>query len=139
MQKKNQTVIVSNCDVISDLDYSDVLKYHKKNKALATMVVIQHENTNPYGVVTAKGNRFLGYLEKPLRIERINAGIYVFETKVFKFIQKNKYLDMNIFFSNLLKQKKNYCLSKFMRNGKILDKKNQILMDLLKHIEKFKK
>ena len=105
-KKKNQTVVVSNCDVISDLDYSDVLKYHKKNKALATMVVIQHENTNPYGVVTAKGNRFLGYLEKPLRIERINAGIYVFETKVFKFIQKNKYLDMNIFFSNLLKQKK---------------------------------
>ena len=27
------------------------------------MVVVKHENTNPYGVVTAKGNKFLGYLE----------------------------------------------------------------------------
>ena len=75
-----------------------MLKYHKKNKATATMVVMQHENVNPYGVVTAKGNKFLGYSEKPVKVERINAGIYVFESKVFKYIKKNKYLDMNIFF-----------------------------------------
>ncbi len=104
-KRKNQTVVVSNCDVISDLDYLDVLKYHKKNKATATMVVMQHENVNPYGVVTAKGNKFLGYSEKPVKVERINAGIYVFESKVFKYIKKNKYLDMNIFFLNLLRLK----------------------------------
>ncbi len=104
--KKNHTVLVTNCDILSDVDYGNIIDYHQKNKASATIVVKKFENKNPYGVITASGNRFVSFQEKPVKIENINAGIYVFENKLFRLIRKNKFLEMTDFFKVI--NKKNY-------------------------------
>ena len=103
---KNQSVIVSNCDVLSDLDYGDVVDYHNINKSDATMVIRKFENRNQYGVIKAKGNNFVNYEEKPITLENINAGIYVFNSNVFKNLNFNKKIDMTEFFLKLKKKKK---------------------------------
>ena len=100
---KDQHVLVTNCDVISDIDYFDVIKYHKFNSADVTMVVKRYETKNPFGVIETKGNNFVSYYEKPVKYENINAGIYVFNVKTFKFLKKEKYKDMNEFFEDLVK------------------------------------
>jgi len=103
---ENQTILVTNCDVISEIDYGDAIDYHELNYADATMVVHRYETQNPFGVIETKGNTFHSYHEKPIKYENINAGIYIFKTDVLKYLQNEKYKDMPEFFTELSKAKK---------------------------------
>ncbi len=103
---KDKYVLVTNCDVISEVDYADIIEYHKLNAADVTMVVKRYETKNPFGVIKTKGNNFLSYSEKPVKYENINAGIYVFNVKVFKLLKKEEHKDMNKFFEDLIRLKK---------------------------------
>ena len=103
---KDKYVLVTNCDVISDIDYADVIEYHKLNAADVTMVVKRYETKNPFGVIETKGNNFVAYYEKPVKYENINAGIYVFNIKNFKLLKKEQHKNMNEFFNELVKRGK---------------------------------
>ena len=103
---KNETIMVTNCDIISDIDYGDALDYHIKNSADATIVVHRYETRNPFGVIKAKGNKFISYQEKPIKYENINAGIYVIGTKVLKYLKNEEYIDMPDFIARLSKKKR---------------------------------
>ena len=46
----------------------------------------------------------MSFQEKPVKIENINAGIYVFENKLFRLIRKNKFLEMTDFLKQLIKK-----------------------------------
>ena len=104
--KLNEDFIVTNGDVISDVNYGDVLDFHCKNSSIATMAVRQHELRNPYGVVQIDGEDIIGFEEKPVVRSNINAGIYALSPKVMDFIEKGVYFDMPSLFENLRLQKK---------------------------------
>lgn len=104
---KNQNIIITNCDIFSDIDYANVLEYHKSNSADATMVVRHYEIANPFDVVEAKGKKFVSFKTKPLKYENINAGIYVLNSKVLKYLKNNKREDMPSFFKKLNDKKFN--------------------------------
>ncbi len=103
---KDKYVLVTNCDVISDVNYADVIRYHKNQKADVTMVIKRYEIKNSFGVIETKGNNFVSYQEKKMKYENINAGIYVFNVKNFKILKKEKHKDMNNFFEDLTKMGK---------------------------------
>ena len=54
-KQNNFPIVLCNGDVISNININNLLNFHKKNKAFATMAVIEYEHTNPFGVVTSKG------------------------------------------------------------------------------------
>ncbi len=90
--------VVSNCDIMTDFHYGELLDYHYNHKAEATMAVRNHEWENPYGVVRTKGVDIIGFEEKPVVLSHINAGVYVLEPSAINVIKKNEKLDMpNIF------------------------------------------
>ena len=97
----DQTILVTNCDIISDIDYGDALDYHITNSADATMVVRRYGTKNPFGVIKTDGNKFISHEEKPVRYENINAGIYIIETSALKFLEDEKYQEMTDFFTKL--------------------------------------
>jgi len=101
-----EAILVTNCDIVSGVDYGDVLDYHNHNSADATMVVRRYETRNPFGVIETKDNNFISYKEKPVKNENINAGIYVLESNVLKYIENENYLDMPDFFMKLKKEGK---------------------------------
>jgi len=103
---ESQTILVTNCDIISEIDYGDAIDYHELHRADATMVVHRYGTQNPFGVIETKGNTFHSYHEKPIKYENINAGIYIFKTDVLKYLQNEKYKDMPEFFKTLSKAKK---------------------------------
>ena len=98
--------IVCNGDVVSEIRFKKLLDFHVKNRAVATMAVKPHEVRNPYGVVQTNGNAIVDLKEKPIYRSYINAGVYVFDPIVLKYLNKNKVLDMNILFQDLIKKSK---------------------------------
>lgn len=86
--KISNNFIVLNCDVISDVNLNELLKFHKKNKSILTIGVKHFQYKNPYGVVISKKNRFISFKEKPNVNFTINTGIYVFNRKIIPIINK---------------------------------------------------
>ena len=92
IKKISNNFIVMNCDVITDLDLSKLLRFHKKNKSLLTISTKSYKYTNPYGVIVSRNNKFVSFSEKPAMNFEINAGIYVFNKKIINIMNK---LDIN--------------------------------------------
>jgi len=99
-------IIILNGDIISSLSISDMLDYHKENKASATMASLEFEMTNPYRVIKADNTKIVGFEEKPINKTNINAGIYIVDKKYLKHVPKKKF-DITDLFLILLKKKTN--------------------------------
>ncbi len=96
--------VVSNCDIMTDINYGELLNFHYNHNAVATMAVRSHEWENPYGVVRTKGIDIIGFEEKPVVRSHINAGVYVLEPLAINVIKKNEKLDMPNIFERLKKK-----------------------------------
>jgi NDP-sugar pyrophosphorylase family protein len=83
----DDTLIVLNGDVLTDINLLDILKYHRTKKAEATIAITRVMNPGGYGLIEAnpKG-RVVRFTEKPPEDEitgdTVNAGIYVLEPSV---------------------------------------------------------
>ena len=88
LKKISNNFVVLNCDVISDVNLNQLLKFHKKNKSILTICVKHFQYTNPYGVIVSKKNRFISFEEKPQLNFTINTGIYIFNKKIIPIIKK---------------------------------------------------
>ena len=99
-------VIIMNADIISEVDLSSLLDYHKVTDADATMATHEHVITNPYGVVRTEGISIVGLDEKPKWKSNVNAGVYVINTPVKSFIMDNEKIDMPEFFLRLINNQK---------------------------------
>ena len=75
----NKPFVVTNGDVVSDIKYAEMLKYHEKNSGHATIAVRQHVWQNPFGVIVTNGDEVIKYEEKPKISSVINAGVYVLD------------------------------------------------------------
>ncbi|MDC1510700.1 nucleotidyltransferase family protein [Gammaproteobacteria bacterium] len=87
-------VVVTNGDVLTDVNYLNLLDFHSRHSAQATMVVRQQEMQNQFGVVQIKGVEIQSFEEKPIYRCHINAGIYVLEPSVLEQLKHQQYCDM---------------------------------------------
>lgn len=93
-QEFKESFIVMNADILTELDFNDLLKAHKKSKALMSVCVREFEQQIPYGVITQKQGFIENIEEKPTQKFLVSAGIYVLENEILNLIAKNEYLDM---------------------------------------------
>ena len=100
----DKTIILSNADIISDIDYFEMLNYHNKKKSMLTVSAKIIKNTINYGNLITRGSKVSSIVEKPARDLKINAGIYVVNPKIKKFLKKNTYQDMTNLINLLAKQ-----------------------------------
>lgn len=99
--KPNSTFIVTNGDVVTDINYVEILNFHKQNNAIATMAVKRYEWQNPFGVVRTQGLEITDFEEKPITRSYVNAGIYVLEPSSLSFLKKSETCDMPILLKRL--------------------------------------
>ncbi len=95
------TIVVTNGDVMTDIRYTDLIDYHEKHGAYATMSVRSHEWENPFGVVNLSGIEIESFEEKPVVRSHINAGIYALDPQILATLETNSYLDMPDLFLRL--------------------------------------
>lgn len=93
--------VVTNGDVLSDIRYGEVLDFHVRHGAAATMAVRLHEWQHPFGVVQTDGVDIVGFEEKPVNRTHINAGIYALSPQVLAHVKPNTPLDMPSLFEQL--------------------------------------
>jgi NDP-sugar pyrophosphorylase family protein len=93
--------VVSNGDVLTDIHYGELLDFHRRHSAMATMAVRAHEWQHPFGVVHTKGVDIVGFEEKPISRSHINAGIYVLEPAALDLLGRGDRCDMPALFSRL--------------------------------------
>lgn len=93
--------VVSNGDVLTDIHYGELLDFHCRHQATATMAVRQHEWQHPFGVVRVKGVDIVGFEEKPISRSHINAGVYVLEPVVLAHLKPGERCDMPTLFARL--------------------------------------
>lgn len=90
-ERLDQTTIVFNGDILTDIDIAEILAYHREKKAVATIALAVVENPSAYGLVeTDSDGRVRRFVEKPkpeeITCNTINAGIYVLEPEVLNHI-----------------------------------------------------
>jgi len=73
-------------DILSEIDLTDFMHFHKNNAGLATVALTTVEDPSRYGVASLKGNKIVGFIEKPKKEDApsnlINAGIAIMEPEV---------------------------------------------------------
>ena len=93
--------VVTNGDVMTDIRYGELLDFHCRYQASATMAVRTHEWQHPFGVVQIKGVEIIGFEEKPMARNHINAGVYALSPDVLKELTADVACDMPILFERL--------------------------------------
>ena len=97
--RPTEPFLVTNGDVLTDIRYAEMLAFHIRHSATATMAVRLHEWQHPFGVVKTNGVDIVGFEEKPVTRSHINAGIYVLEPNVLDTISENEHCDMPTLFA----------------------------------------
>ncbi|EAK0441286.1 nucleotidyltransferase family protein [Campylobacter sp. CNRCH_2016_0050h] len=100
-----KSFIVMNGDILTKLDFDQLIQEHKKSKAVMSVVLREFEHQIPYGVVKISNNDIKDIEEKPIQKFLVSAGIYVLEPEVLKYIKKDVYLDMPNLIKRLLDKK----------------------------------
>ncbi len=91
----NETFFVMNGDVLTTLDFKKLLKFHKSQKAMATIAAHHRTVKIDLGVLQPAPNSYelTGYIEKPSYEYIVSMGIYLFTPETLRYIPKNQYLD----------------------------------------------
>jgi NDP-sugar pyrophosphorylase family protein len=112
--KLGGTFIVIASDILSDVNLSRLLAYHKKKKSIATIALTPVEDVTQFGVVMLDENdRITGFHEKPSKEEAksnlVNTGIYIFEPAILDMIPDGKVSDFGReIFPKLVADKANF-------------------------------
>lgn len=101
------TFFVSNCDIIIDEDYGEILKYHRDNHNEITVVAAIKNLAIPYGTLETKEEGLLSDIkEKPEYTFKINTGMYILEPHLIGEIPPNEFYHIT------------YLIEKLMRDGR---------------------
>lgn len=104
--KIKSTFFVSNCDIIIEQDYSEILKYHKENKNEITIVSALKHYPIPYGTIKTGENGILKDLtEKPELTFQINTGMYILEPYLLNEIPENEFFHITHLIENVKNRK----------------------------------
>jgi dTDP-glucose pyrophosphorylase len=108
--RPSEAFVVTNGDVLTDINYGEILDFHYRHNAEATMAVRSHEWEHPFGVVQTSGVDIIGIQEKPVARSNINAGIYVLSPEVLSFVPAHERYDMPFLFE-LLRSMNKRCVA----------------------------
>jgi NDP-sugar pyrophosphorylase family protein len=101
----DDTFFVSNCDIIIDQDYNEILSYHRENKNEITVVAALKNYSIPYGIFTTREDGLLdSFVEKPELILKINTGLYILEPHLIREIPQNEFYHITSLIEKLQKQ-----------------------------------
>lgn len=102
------TFFVSNCDIIIDEDYSQILKFHRDNNNEITVVAAMKNYSIPYGTLeTGDRGQLIALHEKPEITYKINTGMYILEPHLLHEIPSDRLYHITYLIDKLIKEHRN--------------------------------
>jgi NDP-mannose synthase len=90
----DETFLVMNGDILTDLDFGAVVKEHRRHEAILTVAAYKRTVKIDFGVLETDGALVRDYIEKPQLDYIVSMGIYVMEPRVRDHIKAGEYLDV---------------------------------------------
>jgi len=100
--KPQAPLLVMNGDVLTKVNFRQLLDFHATHESMATMCVREYDFQVPYGVVRIEKDRITGIDEKPVQRFFVNAGIYVLAPEALQAIPAGQFFDMPTLFETLI-------------------------------------
>lgn len=100
----DDTFLVMNGDVLSDLNYNNLIQFHHQQNSIATIAMYNKNVNIDLGII--KSNEYheiYDYIEKPTLVYQVSMGIYVFDKRVLSYIPGGKYFDLPDLIKALIK------------------------------------
>ena len=95
---------VINGDIITKINFSHMLEFHKSRKQSVTVCAKEYETKIPYGVFETSGGVITKIVEKPIYRCLVNSGIYILDPKTLSHLPEEDYLDFPTFIQKLISQ-----------------------------------
>ena len=131
----NDTILVMNSDIFTDIDYEDFYLHFKEHDADMSVAAVSYDVSVPYGILDLEGRNIKGVLEKPTYNYFANAGIYLIKKEMLGLIPNDIVFNATDLIELLVKNSKK--VVRFPLNGTWIDIGNpqeyQKAKDLLKH------
>jgi NDP-mannose synthase len=103
----DDTFLVMNADVLTTMNYADLMRYHKEKGAALTIGMYPKKIKISLGVLQMDAdNNLLGYAEKPESSYPVSMGIYVFDPSALPYIPPNDYMDLPTLAKRLMDDQK---------------------------------
>ncbi len=104
MDPPQETMLVINGDILTQVDFRTMLAYHREQHSDLTVGVLRQDLQVPYGVLECEGANVQNFSEKPVLSFLVNAGIYLLEPSVHGFIPFGQRFDMTDLIQRLLEE-----------------------------------
>jgi len=94
-------MIVINGDILTEINFNQLLAFHSDVNALATMGLNRYQYKIPYGVVEVESHQILSFSEKPTLDFFVNAGIYIIDPSIIEYLPHDEFFDMPALFTKV--------------------------------------
>ncbi len=87
--------LVINGDILTDISFSELLKFHKIKDNIATITIKERKVLTDFGVIETNAlGELTDYIEKPEHKSFVSTGIYIFNTRCLEYIRPNESVGM---------------------------------------------
>ena len=132
----NDTVLVMNSDLFTNIDYEDFYLHFQQHDAEMSVAAVPYNVSIPYGILDLEGRNIQGLIEKPKYNYYANAGIYLIKRKALDEIPEDTFFNATDLIEKLISQGKK--VIRYPLNGTWIDIGNpheyQKANDLVKHL-----
>lgn len=134
----NDTVLVMNSDLFTNINYEDFYLHFKEHNADMSVAAVPYSVSIPYGILDIEERRNIkGLAEKPTYDYYANAGIYLIKKSALELIPKDRFFNATDLIETLITNKKK--VIRFPLNGTWIDIGNpqeyKRANDLVKHMK----
>ncbi|MCK4463286.1 MAG: NTP transferase domain-containing protein [Candidatus Omnitrophica bacterium] len=102
--KKNESFILMNGDIVTNLNFKKFMAFHNKNKFHITVALKKIREKSPYGSIEYKGDKLIKIKEKPTRVFNASAGIYLIHNSVRQLVKKKTFFTIPGLITDALKK-----------------------------------
>lgn len=132
----NDTILVMNSDLFTNIDYEDFFLHFQKHDAEMSVAAVPYNVSIPYGILDLDGREIKGLIEKPKYNYYANAGIYLIKKRALAEIPEDEFFNATDLIEKLIAQNKK--VIRYPLNGTWIDIGNpqeyQKAQDLVKHM-----
>ena len=116
----NDRFILSNADVVLDINYTEALDHHRRTKAKATIISVEKTSSISYGTIEFdKKNTVTAIIEKPRISHHIMSGLYILEKSALDYLHEHEPCGMDELLNNMIADNKN--VQAYVGDGVLMD------------------